>query len=234
MSPREYLESPLFRHGKVEGFSELIEAGKKPPYDEYIKFMRGEIDPPIDREATEELIQKKIETGELKKEDFDILICSPALRAKQTSELVKELLITEAPVHPSKYLREVITPMDDITPEFYEKAKDINEVRAKFFESLFNGKKVDEDIVDVYKRAERFLTYFHRIKKFTGKRPLFITHGIFSGFLELAINHQEEELNDEQIRNLVKEEFGKTTKRGTFEGFKLASGKEGTKIMGLI
>ncbi len=233
MNPRDYLESSIFRHGKIEKISKSIEAGKKPPYEEYIKFMQGEIDPSIDREETGELIQKKIEAGELKKENFDIIICSPALRARQTSGLVKELLGTDAPVHPSEYLREVKISMEDITPEFYEQAKDVHEVRKKFFESLLAGKKVDEDIVDVYKRAERFLTYLQRIKKFTNKKPLFIGHGIFPRFLELAINHQEENLNDDEIRNLIKEEFNKTTTYGTFKGLRIASGRGGSKIISL-
>ena len=233
MNPRESLESSLLRHGKIEGFSEFIEAGKKPPYDEYVKFMRGEIDPPVDRGATKELIEEKIRTGKLKKEDFDIIICSPALRARQTSELVKENLETDVSIHPSEYLREMNIPMEDVTPEFYEQAKDIYEVRNKFFESLLAGKKVDEDIIDAYKRAERFLTYFRRVKKFTGKKPLFIAHGIFQRFLELAINHQGEQLDDDQIRNFIQEELQQTARHGTFDGFRIASGKEGAKIIGL-
>ena len=160
----------MFRHGKIERLSNLIEAGKKPPYDEYIKFMSGEIDPPIDEEETEKLIPRKLEAGELKKEDFDIIICSPALRAMQTSESVKKLLETDASIYPSKYLKGINVPTEDITPEFYEQAQDINAVRKKFFESMLSGKKVDEDIIDIFKRANRFLTYFRRIKKFTAKK----------------------------------------------------------------
>jgi broad specificity phosphatase PhoE len=233
MSPREYLESSMLRHGRIEGLSELIEAGKKPPYAEFIKFMQGETDPPIDEAATGELIQEKIRQGKLNKEDFDIIICSPALRARQTSELVKQLLTTDAPVHPSEYLREARIPMGDITPEFYEQAEDISAVRKKFFESLLEGKKVDEDVVDIYRRAERFLVYLRKIREFTAKKPLFISHGIFSRFLELAVNHQGEQLDDENVRNFMSEELSETKRHGTFEGFKLASTKEKPKIIGL-
>lgn len=233
MDKREYLESPLFRHGEIENLSKIIEKGEKPPYEDFIKFMEGKIDPPIDREATEKLIREKIKEGK-KRDNFDIIIYSPVLRAKQTAELIKEILELEIPIHPSKYLREINIPMDDITPEFYEQAKDIYEVRKKFLDHFLSGKKIDEDIVDVYKRAERFLTYFRRIKIFTNKRPLFITHGLFPRFLELATNHQGEKLSDDEIRTIIKEEFSKTKRPGVLEGFRITSTKEGSKLLDLI
>ncbi len=234
INPRESLEAPFLRHGQIEELSKLIEKGEKPPYDVYLKFMKGEIDPPIDREETEKLIRKKIEEGKIKKEDFDIIICSPALRARQTSELVKTILGSEAEVHPSDYLREIKIPTEDITPEFYAQAENIEAVRKRFFESLMAGKKVDEDIVDVYKRVKRFLTYFHRIKRFTGKRPIFISHGLLPRFLEIAINHQGEDLSDDEIREIIKKEFARTVRRGTFEGIRLSSAEDGTKIIGVV
>jgi len=77
--------------------------------------------------------------------------------------------------------------MDDITPEFYEGAKNLKEVREKFIQSFMDGKKVDVDIVDTYKRAQRFLRYLKGVKNLAGKKPLYISHGLFPRFLEIAI-----------------------------------------------
>jgi len=231
---RESLEAPLLRHGDVEGISTFVEQGKKSPYELYVKFMRGEADPPVDEERTSKIIEDKIAKGELKKEDIDIIIHTPALRGQQTAELLKKLLGLDISTHASEYLQEVHMPMDEITPEFYEAAKDIKEVMGKFQDSFLGGKKVDEDVVDVYKRALTFLTYFRRIRKYTDKKPLFISHGIFSRFLNLAINHQQENLDDEQIRKLVQGEFKQTRRPGVVGGSRLESSKEGIKIMSVI
>lgn len=211
----------------------MIEKGEKPPYEEFIKFMKGEIDPPIDAETTKSLINQRTEEGRLSKKGFDIIICSPALRARQTSELIKKTIANPVPVHVSKYLREVNIPMDDITPEFYMQAKDIHEVRQKFMDSFLAGEKIDEDVIEVYRRAERFLTYFRRIRKWTGKTPLFISHGIFPRFLNLAIKHQGEDLDNDKIRIMVREEFAKTSRPGTLRGFRLSIFETGEKILGL-
>ncbi len=231
---RESLQASILRHGDVEGISTFVEQGKKPPYELYVKFMQGEVDPPIDEERTSKIIEDKIAKGEFKKENIDIIIHTPFLRGQQTAELLKKLLNLDVTTHASEYLREVKMPMDEVTPEFYEAAKDIKEVTNKFMDSFLSGKKVDEDVVDAYKRALTFLTYFRRIRKYTDKEPLFISHGIFSRFLNLAIDHQQENLDDEHIRKLVQDEFKQTKRPGVLGGSKLESSKEGTKIMSVI
>ena len=230
---REVLESAVLRHGHIAELSALIESGQKPPYEKFVQFMQGDIDPPIDEEATVRTIEEKMQRGEYKKEDVDIIICSPALRARQTANALKRVVGEDVPTHPSKYLREIRVPMDDVTPEFYERAKDIVEVRQQFMASLLDGKKVDEDIVDAYRRAERFLVYFHRIRERTNKHPLFVSHGIFSRFLNLAIDHHGETLSDKDVRLLVQGEFHNTQRPGTLEGIRLSSTKTGVKILGV-
>jgi len=228
------LETLILRHGNITGLSKIIEKGEKPPYEEFVRFMTGEIDPPIDRESTQSLIEQRIREGKLVKDGFDTIICSRALRAQQTSELIREVAGSSAPVRVSKYLREILIPMNEITPEFYAQAENIHEVRRKFMGSFLEGKKVDEDLVQIYRRAERFLTYFRRIGKHTNKTPLFVSHGIFSRFLDLAARHQEEEFSDDQIKTMVQEEFATTSRPGVLQGFKLFTSKEGQTILELI
>lgn len=234
INTRESLESPLLRHGVIEKLGPVIEKGGKPPYGDFINFMENKVDPPIDKEATRKIVEDKMKEGKINRNDFDIIICSPALRAKQTAELMNDVLGLDAEVHPSAYLREINIPMGEITPEFYGKAKDIYEVRKKFMESFLAGGKIDEDVVDVFKRATRFLTYLRRIRKLTDKKPLFVTHGIYSRFLNLAIDHEADKLKDDEIRDLIKKEFAQTARPGNLGGFELSSSEKGTKIVGLV
>lgn len=233
MSERNHIEVGIVRHGSIANLSSRIEKGEKPPYEDFKGLIEGIIDPPIDEEETREIIQNKIKEGKIGK-DINIIICSPTLRATQTAKLIKEIVGLDIPVHSHEYLREINLPMEDITPEFYEQAKDIYEIRKKILDSFLSGKKIDEDIVGAYHRAQRFLIYLRRIRRFTGKKPLFITHGIFARFLELAINHQEEELNDDQIKILVQNEFQKTSRPGVLEGFSVTNTQKGSEIVGLI
>ncbi|MFA4936891.1 MAG: histidine phosphatase family protein [Patescibacteria group bacterium] len=233
-SSRENLESLFLRHGDVLDISTYIEKGEKPPYELLVKFMRGETDPPIDKESSTKLIQEKISSGEIKKGDFDIIICSSALRGRQTAELVRGLVDADIEVHPSDYLKEVKFPMDDITPEYYEQAKDMSEVRNKFIDSFLNGNIIDEGPVDVYKRANNFLTYLRRINKYTNRQPLFISHGFFARTLDLAISYQDEKFTDEQIAELMRKEFTQTKRPKPLGGFRLLSSSENTNIISII
>ena len=231
---REYLESTLLRHGDIAELSRYIERGEKPPYADFVKFVEGQFDPPVDEEATRNLIKAKFKNRQEGQASFDSIICSPALRAQQTAGLIRDELHLDSDIHPTQYLDEVKISMAQVTSEFYEKAKDIHEVRAKFMESFLNGEKVDEDIVDVFKRAREFLTYFRRVRKWTSHQPLLVTHSIFCRFIDLATRHEGEELTDEQIRALVQEEFSKTQRPGTLEGFRISSSPEGTKVLGVV
>lgn len=231
---RDRLESSILRHGDVKDLSAAIERGEKPPYADFVDFMEGKTDPEVDTETTTELIRKKIAEGQMDKEDFDVIITSPAKRAQGTAETVNQVLGTDAAIRTSEYLKEVNLPMGSVTPEFYQGAKNINEVRKRALEAFLGGDKLDEDAVDAYRRAERFLVYERRIRKQTAKKPLFITHGIFLRILDLAMKHQEEELSDDQIRTMVKEEFAGTKRPGTFEGIRIESTEEGIKSVGIV
>jgi len=234
--PGENLESLLYRHGAIADFSKQIERSEKPPYEDFKQFMTGEIDPPIDPEVTRELIQQKIETGEMPKDGFDIIICSPALRAQQTSEVFRDVVQADVDIHPTKYLREVKFPMKAITPKVYKEAQDLKEIRKKFIEAFINGDKIDEDIVDLYKRAQRVLRYLRGVKNLTEKKPLYISHGFFPRFIEMAINHQHEDLSDEEIRAVVTKELPQIERPGILSGMILESkkvdDKEITQITG--
>jgi len=234
MERREYLESSIVRHGEVENITTFMERGEKPNYETFLSYMNGEIDPPIDQETTSELIKKRVEAGELRKSDFDVIISAPALRAKQTAMGIKEITGSNAGIRTTDYLREVHIPMQTITSEFYASASDLSVVREKFLNSFFNGEKVDESVVDVFHRAQRFMEYLRKIKTLTSSKPLFVTHGIFARFLRLAIDNEDRELNEDQIQELVKQDFHQTPRPGTVGGIKLASTKEGTKIVGTI
>ena len=89
-------------------------------------------------------------------------------------------------------------------------------------------------MLDVYRRAERFLVYVRRIRKMTAQKPQFITHGVFLRFLGLAMKHQGENLSDDKVRAMVLEEFKGTKRRGTFEGLKIVANSEGIKSVGII
>ena len=104
--------------------------------------------------------------------------------------------------------------MGSISAEFYEKAKNINEVRQEALEAFLRGAKIDESVLDVYRRAERFLVYVRRIRKMTAQKPQFITHWVFLRFLGLAMKHQGENLSDDKVRAMVLEEFKGTKRTG--------------------
>lgn len=230
---RDSLESSIYRHGAIENFSAFLERGEKPAYEAFVQLVRGDIDPSIDPEVTEQLIRQQIESGEFKPEDYDAMVTSPALRARQTAESLTKVTGREVPIHTTPYLREIRFSMDDVTPELYEQASGFAEVRRRYIESFFSGKKIDEGPVDAYHRAERFLTYLRRVKNWTAINPLFISHGAFSRMLRLSIEHQSEHLDDDAIEAMVRAEFLSTPRLGVFTGFKTETTVAGTKIIEL-
>lgn len=231
---RDYLESSILRHGDIKDLSAVIEKGEKPAYKAFIDFMEGKTDPDIDIETTEKIIRKKIEEKQLGEEVYDVIISSPAKRAQATAGTVNTVLQTDKPIRISEYLREVKLPMDTISQEFYESAKNISEVRQKALEAFLAGDKLDEDALSTYRRAERFLIYLRRIRKQTMKKPLFITHGIFLRFLDLAMRHEGVNLPDDEAKAVIEREFKETKRRGTFEGMRIESNNEGIKSVGII
>ncbi len=231
---REKLESPIIRHGPVEGISKYIEEGEKPPYDLYVKFMEGKIDPPVDFEKTVRLIEEKIRSGKVNPESFDIIISSPFLRAVQTAELIKKLSGSRAKIITSEFLREPKISMSDITRDFYENAENIKQIISKFIESFLDGKKNDEDVVEIYRGAERFLKYLKEVKKRTSKNPIFITHGIKARFINLALNHERENLSDDKVKEIIKKELRDIRRPSVIEGYVLETTETGTNLKELI
>jgi broad specificity phosphatase PhoE len=196
---RESLEADIRRHGDIVGISEYAEKGEKPSYETFKRFIEGD-DFPIDEKRTEEIIKQAMERGEIKKDDFNVIICTTALRGEQTAEKINEVLGTNVPIRPLDRLREVKISFKDITPEIYDKADSIEEVREMYLQSFLNGKTINEGPIDVYRRAEGVIRYLQKIRSLTNAKPLFITHGIFSCVLELAIKHSKEKFKkDEEI-----------------------------------
>ncbi len=221
------LESHIRRHGPVSGnLSAYIENGKKPPFEDFKNFLEETIDPEVEKEKTKKIVQDIFERGEISKEDFDIIISSPALRTKQTAKIIKQISGLNEKIRTSELLREVKIPM--ISQEQYENAENVNEIRELYFKSFLEGNKLDESPIDVYRRAEKFLKYVRKIKNLTEKKPLFMTHWIFMKFLQLAINHNGEELSDEQVSNLIQDEFADTKRFGVVQGRKIAVTNKGT------
>lgn len=233
MDSREKFQASVLRHGFIAELGKEIEAGRKPPYENMRQFMEGEIDPPIDVEATKRVIEERVENGELRAGDFNVIIHSPALRATQTAELIRETLGPDAQLRPSEYLAEVKISMDSISPEQYDAAPSLHEVRRKFMDDFLKGAKVDEGPVDVYRRAQRFLEFFRKTRTLTNAKPLYVSHGIFSRFLQLAIEHQNENLTDEQVMNLVQQEFHNTQRPDVLGGIRVENTHEGTSIVSM-
>ena len=115
--------------------------GGKPPYADFVNFMEGKTDPEVDNKTTQEIITKKVGDGQLKKDGFDLIITSPGKTAT-TAEIENQVLQTNKPIRISDYLREPKLPMGSISAEFYEKAKNINEVRQEALEAFLEEPKL--------------------------------------------------------------------------------------------
>ncbi len=224
---RENLESDFRRHSKVENISKFIEKGQKPPYEVFKNFVEGNTDPQINRKGTEKMIREAVERGEIKEGDFNMMICSTAKRAEQTAGVINKSLQTNLPIRSTPRLLEGRFSFEDIPREVYEEAKDIHEVRKFYLESFLKGKKIDEGPVELYQRAQGVLRYFNKVKSLTEAKPLFISHGIFLRTLELAINHNQEKLDDQQVLELMQNELKDTPHPHVLGGLVVRSDKEG-------
>ncbi len=227
---RESLQADILRHGMIENLSAMIERNQKPPYEVAVQHIEGTIDPPIDVEASRQILQDKLSRGEIKTNDINVIMHSTALRGKQTAELLAEEAHLSADLRPTDLLHEVHPSMDGISREMYDAAPDWQAVRRMFTENLFNGKIVDESIVDVYRRAERFLKFMRRIRTQTRANPAFVTHGMFSRFIDMAMQHEGEQLGDNQILELARADFARiATRPGTLSGMRVENTSTGSK-----
>lgn len=231
-SEREHLQADILRHGMIDQLSALIEANQKPDYETTVEFIEGKIDPPIDFEASKLILQEKLERGEITTQDINVIIHSPALRGKQTAELLRDVAQVQSQLRSSDLLREVRPSMKGITREMFDAAPDIRAVRKMYMKDFLDGAKIDEDLVDVYRRAERFLVYLSRIRTQTKANPTFISHGLFSRFINLAMRHEREKFNDDQVRELVRADFTRTGARSsTLSGMRVENTAAGSKMI---
>jgi broad specificity phosphatase PhoE len=228
---RSEISADVLRHGSIEGFSRLIEAGHKPDFDEYARLLRGEIDPPVDPEGTRDLLEQKIASGEITPSDVNVIIHSPARRATETAELLRNMLHPSAVLRPNRDLLEVNLSMEHISREEYEQAVDVRDIIKRVIDDFLHGTTVDETPAQTYRRAERFLTYLRRVRTLTKANPMFVTHGTFARILELAIHHQGEKLDDQNIEALLQRELLSTKRRGVLEGLRIQNTSEGSKVV---
>ncbi|MFH1207594.1 MAG: histidine phosphatase family protein, partial [Patescibacteria group bacterium] len=201
---REHMQADFLRHGMIDRLSAVIEANQKPDYNTAVDFIEGRIDPPIDVEASRQILQEKLEKDEITTQGINVIIHSQALRGTQTAELLRDVAQMNAQLRPTDLLREVNPPMSGVTREMYEAAPDWQAVRQMFMKDFLDGAKGNEDLVGAYRRAERFLVYLRRIRTQTKANPTFISHGMFSRFITLAMQHDGEDFNDDQVRELVR------------------------------
>lgn len=143
--------------------------------------------------------------------DFDIIISSPVLRARQTAEIISELL--NLPIVFENLIGEYEYGNwnDLIEEEMVEKHKDYSEYRKhkKGTQEHFNFKLGGaESRADVIVRIREFL---EKIKKeYSGKNLIMVSHGGINGAIEMALNnsnletfYKKESIGHEEIETFL-------------------------------
>lgn len=143
--------------------------------------------------------------------NFDFIICSPVLRARQTAEIISEYL------HVPVVFDDLISEYDygnwnDLTEEeMIEQHKDYSEYRKhergtqEHFDFKLGG---TESRADVVGRAKKFL---EKIKEeYSGKNLIVVSHGGINGAIELALNssglevfYEKERIGHEEIETFL-------------------------------
>lgn len=124
--------------------------------------------------------------------DFDVIISSPVLRARQTAEIISEQL--QLPIVFEDLISEYeYGNWNDLTKEeMIEKHPDYSEYRKheKGTQEHFNFKLGGaESRADVVERIGRFL---EKIKKqYPGKNLIMVSHGGINGAIEMVLNNSD-------------------------------------------
>ena len=176
----------FIRHGKPVVASENYGTDHMPfhEFEEAIDVARS-MNLPLSEKGVEEILASlKNETHE-SLSNTKLIVSSPYLRTKQTAGIVSDYIFEKTgvrlDVNESELLKEVEFDKDALSQEEYEKLlaeKGFMGVLDHYVNNWMDGKQHSENIDDTYARAQRFLTYLRRIRKWTNHDTVFVsTHG---------------------------------------------------------
>lgn len=176
----------FMRHGKPIVASENYGTDKMPfiEFEEAIDVKRS-MGLPLSEKGVEEILTSMNRLSDIELSEIKIIFSSPYLRTQQTAETIAEQIKkrtgNELDIHIVELLKEVEFDMNALTEEEYNKLlteKGFMGVLDFYVENWMNGRQKGENIDDTYQRAERFLTYLRRVRKWTSHDKVFVsTHG---------------------------------------------------------
>ncbi len=165
--------------------------------------IQGSTDTPLDEQSVEEIYEM---AKKFKNENFDIIICSPLKRARQTAEIINEELKISIEIN------KLITERD--YADFEGKQK--SEIKEKYPEYEKNKISFDipgdeENYEELKERATKFIEYIKT--NHVGKKILVVSHHAFLRSLNIII---EDATNEDALK--YKLPFGTTDKYQILDG----------------
>ncbi len=176
----------FMRHGKP-----LVSSGEygtdRMPFHEFASAIDVERskDIPLSEEGVLEVLESMGSLSDTDLANIKIIFSSSFLRATQTAETIakhiKSKLGNEPIIHTVDLLKEVELDTDSLTEDAYNQMmseRGIAGILDFYTNKWINGLQHTENIDDSYQRAERFLTYLRRVRKWTAHDQVFVcTHG---------------------------------------------------------
>lgn len=176
----------FIRHGKPVVASENYGTDHMPfhEFEEAIDVSRS-MELPLSEKGTQEILASLQQESAESLGNTKLLVSSPYLRTRQTAQVVADYIFDKTgvrlDVNESELLKEVEFDKDALTEEGYKKIlaeKGFMGVLDTYVDNWMQGRQHAENIDDTYARAERFLTYLRRVRKWTSHDTVFVsTHG---------------------------------------------------------
>ena len=184
--PQKKFNVFFIRHGKPVVASENYGTDTM-PFDEFEQAIdvKRSMDLPLSEKGRQEIQASLTDQNPESLASTKLVISSPYLRTKQTAESVVQHIFEQTgiqlDVHESELLKEVEFDQNALTDEEYTKIlseKGFMGVLDFYVNNWMEGKQKGENIDDTYARAERFITYLRRVRKWTKHDTVFVsTHG---------------------------------------------------------
>jgi len=160
----------------------------------------GQIDPDIHPGSYWE-IAEKFPREEL--QAFDLILCAPSTRTRQTAELIKRLSERDPEIEESDILREISFDLALLTSEEKFARDGLPEIRAALFKGIMRNESGAEAVDDLLKRVGALTELLEQTQR---ENILCITHSFYMRVLRLyfleCLTHCEDITSDKLINTL--------------------------------
>lgn len=186
LSEKKKFKVFFMRHGKPVVASENYGTNHMPfnEFEEAIDVARS-MNLPLSEKGAEEILASLHGETHESLSNTKLIVSSPYLRTKQTAGIVSDYIFEQTgvrlDVNESELLKEVEFDKHALTKEEYGKIlaeKGFMGVLDQYANNWMEGNQSSENIDGTYARAQRFITYLRRIRKWTCHDTVFVsTHG---------------------------------------------------------